>query len=279
MVAAGVWGSLFVAAVALSDIPTAGPTGAPGARGLALQDLKTLLLSFRSLPMAMFSLVVFAMGAAMAVAASFQLVFLRSLGASGTLLGLTVLMSVMAEIPLFFFTGWLLERFGACGMLTFAVVAYATRFGGFCLLTDPWYVLILEPLHGASFACFWTAGVTHMAAVAPPSLQTTAQGLFFALTCGLGPLLGNLGGGALYERGGAVALFAVSAATLFAVAIAFLATERPWASPQSAGSAGGSITPQQSSNKQTEDYEELEPEGIPPDVHAAADPPGPSEPL
>ena len=60
----------------------------------------------------------------------------------------------------------------------------------------PWLVLLVEPLHGITFALFYTAGVVGAKARMPSDRQTLAQGLFSAAFnggAGVGAALGGLG--------------------------------------------------------------------------------------
>eukprot|EP00667_Euglena_gracilis_P007560 EG_transcript_7633 len=219
-VLAAVFGGFFVVAVAASNMKL----DQPGEHHMATMKELGQVLTAR--PLVMFFLVMMTVGGAFAVAGTFLFLYLEGLGASHVLLGLTITFTVLSEIPLFFFTSKLLEKIGVLGMLTIAVGAYALRFVGFCLLSNPWYVLIVEPLHGITYACFWTAGVSHISDVAPVGLETTAQGVLNGLTWGLGPLVGNLGGGFLFEHFGPVVLFAVGAVILITTHTLFVLTQR-----------------------------------------------------
>ena len=69
------------------------------------------------------------------------------------------------------------QRVGVTGLLTLSMCAYFTRLVGYTYIVNPWLILFLEPLHGVTYACLWTAGVSYMAEIAPKGLETTAQGI------------------------------------------------------------------------------------------------------
>ena len=64
---------------------------------------------------------------------------------------------------------------------------YAARCAGYAVLTEfsnPWLVLLVEPLHGITFALFYTCGVTCAKRLFPEDRETLAQGLFSAFFTG-----------------------------------------------------------------------------------------------
>jgi MFS family permease len=90
----------------------------------------------------------------------------------------------------------------------------------------PWSILPLELLHGVSFAAAWGACTVHAAAVAPPALAASFQGVMQAAWLGLGTGLGGLAGGILMERGGGQALFGATAGVMLSAAAAAAAAKR-----------------------------------------------------
>ena len=63
---------------------------------------------------------------------------------------------VVAEMPIFYFSKLLLTKLGVPLLLMLAHLAYIIRAWGYTLLPrnprDAWYILLLEPLHGFTFA-------------------------------------------------------------------------------------------------------------------------------
>eukprot|EP01062_Namystynia_karyoxenos_P044114 TRINITY_DN32370_c0_g1_i1.p1 TRINITY_DN32370_c0_g1~~TRINITY_DN32370_c0_g1_i1.p1 ORF type:complete len:468 (+),score=99.95 TRINITY_DN32370_c0_g1_i1:88-1404(+) len=142
---------------------------------------------------------------------------LKELGATRLLMGLSVSVSVSIEIPIFRVTGRALRTLGARGLLCVALLCQSTRFVGYSLLSNPWWVLTLEPLHGITFACFWSAAVNEVHAVAPEGTETAAQGLLSGIAFGLGPFIGTLVGGWIYNELGPAVMFRCYAALLAVV--------------------------------------------------------------
>jgi hypothetical protein len=140
------------------------------------------------------------------------LFFDETLGATGTICGLSVVVTVVFEIPIFARAGALLTRFGASRLLCVACLAYSTRVVGYTVVPSPWFVLCLEPLHGVTYSCLKTA-LTHFVAVATPrkgkhaNLDATAQQLMGAITSLFGSLLGTGVGGYVQDEHGPRTLY------------------------------------------------------------------------
>jgi MFS family permease len=90
-----------------------------------------------------------------------------------------------------------------------AMLAYIVRVFGYTILTSKTvgWVLLLEILHGITFACSWTAAIDFAAQIAPPEWSTLVQAVMNTCWGSLGGGLGPVFGGLVYERYGAVVLY------------------------------------------------------------------------
>jgi predicted MFS family arabinose efflux permease len=84
------------------------------------------------------------------------------------------------------------------------------RMFAYAAMPAAWWVLPIHLLHGIAFSAMWVAGVANADALAPEGLGATAQGMFSAVTFGIGSATGALLGGLLYEDLGAVTMFRVA---------------------------------------------------------------------
>ena len=126
-------------------------------------------------------------------------IFFESLGASNTLCGLTVLVTVVFEIPFFYYAPIFLERFGPETLQEVACMAYIVRVVGYTLIPEKhiYLVLFLEPLHGVTYACSKTSSVEFARRLAPEGYEASAQGILF-LFLGIGSFCGLALGAFLY---------------------------------------------------------------------------------
>lgn len=76
--------------------------------------------------------------------------------APNSLLGIARLVMCLAEVPWFWFAGPILKRYTIFQVLQFTCGAYLVRFLWYATLQNPWHVLVVEPLHGITYAVNWS---------------------------------------------------------------------------------------------------------------------------
>ena len=191
-----------------------------GSKVLPTEDrsfIDKLLLVSRSVEMRVFILTAVVMGFGFGCIEGFLFLLLREMGASDLLLGLTLTVTCLAEVPSFLFQGWMIQRMGTTALLDICCFAYVVRMGAYALLPSirsPWLVLIIEPLHGLTFACGWGAGTEMAKKLSPPGLESTVQGLFQGAYFGFGYGIGVLMGGLVSARWGYTVLYISGALTV-----------------------------------------------------------------
>ena len=141
-------------------------------------------------------------------------------------MGAALAVATVSELPVFFFSGMLMKRWGARSLLVLSLFVYVLRALAMSFLSAPWQVLPVQLLHGLTFSITWAAGVTYAREIAPPGMGATAQGLFSGAFFGLGGSVGALIGGVLYQEVGSAALFRWMALVVFAAAAFFLGSGR-----------------------------------------------------
>jgi PPP family 3-phenylpropionic acid transporter len=167
----------------------------------------------------LFLLAVFVGGAGLAVMNNYLFLYLSDLGAGKGLMGFSLTVATLSEMPVLFFSGRLLERWRPTGLLVVSLLAYAARAFAYSIMGTPELVLPIQLLHGLTFALMWAAGVTYMARVAPAGMETTAQGLFGGVMIGLGGAAGGFFGGFLYDATGPVVMFRLASLAALATAL------------------------------------------------------------
>ena len=141
------------------------------------------------------------------------------------MMGWSLVVATLSEIPLFFFSHRLLQRWGALGVLMIALGANIIRLAAFAVMPGAWAVLPINLLHGFAFSAMWAAGVTYAGDLAPAGMGATAQGLFSGVNMGLGAATGALVGGLLYDLAGPRVMFGVIAVAIAAAMAVFWLAE------------------------------------------------------
>lgn len=177
-----------------------------------------------------FLVVTFIGGTCLAIIGNYLFLYMNELGASKTLMGLSLTVATISEVPVLYYSDKLLGRWQARGLLLIALLAYIIRALAYSLVNEPWLFLGIQLLHGLTFSAMWVAGVSYANSNAPTGLESTAQGLFSGILLGLGGIAGALIGGFLYDEIGAVALFRLTAvAVAMGVAVFYLISRSPTA--------------------------------------------------
>eukprot|EP00980_Cylindrotheca_fusiformis_P031065 scaffold25784_cov152-Cylindrotheca_fusiformis.AAC.1 len=121
---------------------------------------KELVLLFLRPRTLYFLLEVIIMGAGMATVERLLFLYLvNDLQASTLLCGLSVGVNVLFELPIFWYASKFMALFGHDGLFIIAMICFVVRVYGYTLLTPDtkWLILLLEIMHGVTFACFWIA--------------------------------------------------------------------------------------------------------------------------
>ncbi|KAK3755996.1 hypothetical protein QZH41_003339 [Actinostola sp. cb2023] len=171
---------------------------------VVLPHIKVLLTDTRVL---FFITVVFIMGISSGVITWFLFLFLKDLGGSQSLLGISMAVCCTSEILVFLVSGKMISFLGNTKILFLSLTAFIIRLIAYSYLQDPWLVLPIELLHGFTYAAMWSACVSYATNISPPEVSTTVIGLMTGVHFGLGWGLGGTLGGIVYQYYGPRILF------------------------------------------------------------------------
>ena len=164
-------------------------------------------------------------GMSLGIFLNYLFLHLEDMGASRTVMGLSLTVATLSEIPIFLNSRRLL-RGGAPFLLAVSLAIMVVRSFAYANMTAAWQVLLISLLHGPTFSAMWSAGVAYADETAVPGLSTTAQGIFNGTVLGLGSALGAVIGGFLYESSGAVVAFQWAGWATLAALILFVGVHR-----------------------------------------------------
>jgi PPP family 3-phenylpropionic acid transporter len=175
----------------------------------------------------LFLFLVFVGGAGQSTIGNFLFLYMNELDASKTLMGFSLTVATLSELPILFFSDRLLARWSAKGLFVFGIVIFIIRALALSYIMLPWAVLITQLLHGLTFSTMWVAGVSYANEIAPPGLGATAQGLLAGVFMGIATATGAIIGGALYQDfGGAIMYRTMAVVIAISVLIYFAAQWR-----------------------------------------------------
>lgn len=173
-----------------------------------------------------FLLIAFIGGAGLSVITNFLFLYMNELHASRTVMGLSLLAATISEIPVLFFSGMMLRRWGPKGLMVISLIVYVLRSYSYAVVTAPWQVLMIQLTHGLTFSTMWVAGVSLAGEIAPPGLGATAQGIFSSTVMGFGGITGALVGGLLLDYFGGKGMYFWSGNAVLLALVIFLLMSR-----------------------------------------------------
>lgn len=173
---------------------------------------------------------VFTISMGISVVDNLAFLFFDSLGASSTMDGWSVLSTVLFEIPMFYVSPVVLERYGPGKLLFAAGFAYVVRVIGYTLVPanesyTMYIILMLETLHGVSYAGSKTGSVEFIARMMPEGYEASGQGILIFVTY-FGVVAGLIVAGWIQETLGGYVMFRVMAGIVSVGMMVFLLAER-----------------------------------------------------
>jgi MFS transporter, PPP family, 3-phenylpropionic acid transporter len=112
-------------------------------------------------------------------------VYWMSLGFNTFAIGVLWTSSIIGEVTFFGFSQKIVQRLGVERLLLVGLLGGIVRWVGTAFATNEFLMLILQSLHGVTFACAHLALMHFIRAHVPPHLRNTAQGLYAALAGGV----------------------------------------------------------------------------------------------
>lgn len=188
-----------------------------------IRNVRTLLSDCRIVT---FLIVILVMGTCMATIEVFLFWFLQDLNGSHLLMGLSLCMTCVTEVPIMFYSGHLVKWFGHNGVLYLTFVCYTVRYLSYSFIPNAWYVLVIEPLHGITFGAMWAATTSYGGMISPEGLRATVMGLVSATHFGFGRLIAGFGGGAVYSKYGPRVLFRSLAVLSAVTCLVFVVSQK-----------------------------------------------------
>ncbi len=230
---AGVW--MMVAAAVLTvvaahalplPLPVSG-AGAPQQRSTRWPDTAVARRLMRSPVFLAFLVAVGAIQGAHATFYTFGALHWQGQGISPAMVGALWTIGVVAEIALFAYSGWVMQRIWATTLLILGAVSAVVRWS--IMAWDPPLLLLfpLQVLHGATYGATHLGAIHFISRAIPENATGTAQAIYATVAAGIAMGLATLIAGALFARSGAMAYVAMAALAVLGLS-ASVYVRRSW---------------------------------------------------
>jgi PPP family 3-phenylpropionic acid transporter len=166
-------------------------------------------------------------GLAFIATANFVTLRINVLGGGALLIGAAAAFQALTEIPTMAYTHVLTRYLTPRVLFVVGCVIYVAVFIAWAFVSDAFATALIKLVIGVGFALSYVATVLIADELAPAHLRATAQALVKAVSGGLAPVAGALGGGLVYGVFGPRAMFlAAAAVTAFAAFITLIVLPR-----------------------------------------------------
>ncbi len=169
------------------------------------------------LPIVLFTIGVLHVG----LIASFTFIGIRivQLGGRPSDVALASGVSAAVEVPSMFVVSWVAHRIGLRTMFALSSLVYGAILGVWAVADSPTVIIVSRIFTGVAFTGIIVSIVLTIATLLPSDLQATGQALFQTTTNGIGAVIANVVGGALFQVVGPGAVFGSAAALAVIAAI------------------------------------------------------------
>lgn len=141
------------------------------------------------------------------------------------LMGFSVTVTVLFEVPIFAFSERLTPKLGPTVLIAIAIGSFVVRVFGYTIVPSAAWMLLLEPLHGVTFSCFTLATVHYLNEHVPMHMISTAQGFMSSVTAAGSAIGAILGGWVMDKPNGGVILFRADSVIMSTVLALFLLSQ------------------------------------------------------
>ncbi|WP_123039688.1 MFS transporter [Cohnella candidum] len=152
--------------------------------------------------------------------------YFADMGGSNALLGWSMVISSLSEIPFLLAANRLFRRFGVHHILLGAGAASTLRWLLFSVIQDPLWALPVQLLHGLIFIVLSVTMATVINREAPDELKASGQTLNALLSLGLARIIGSFAGGWASEAFGMSRVFLFNAVVAVVCVVTFAAVFR-----------------------------------------------------
>lgn len=148
-------------------------------------------------------------------------IYFKEMGADSLLLGWSMVISSMSELPFLLFSGWIFKRVSISVLLIVAALGSSVRWFLFSLIGDPLWILPVQLLHGIIFIVMSVTLATFINREVPSEWKASGQTLNGLLSLGAARIIGSFLGGIMSAAYGMRQVFLYSSWVSMATVIVF----------------------------------------------------------
>lgn len=187
----------FIVSWMMPDAPVSG-------KPVTLSSLKHFFSNKETL---LFLLLVFVCAVPARMNDTFLGVYIRELGGSAKLVGLTWFLAAGSEIVVFALSFWWLRKGKEIIIISFAAAFFFIRYFVSAWITDPQLLAYLQIMQLLTFPIFYSAAIQYLYRIVPVEWRATGQTVLALLFFGVSGIIASYIGGAIYGAYGGKTLY------------------------------------------------------------------------
>jgi MFS transporter, PPP family, 3-phenylpropionic acid transporter len=187
----------FIVSWMMPDAPVSG-------KPVTLSSLKHFFSNKETL---LFLLLVFICAVPARMNDTFLGVYIRELGGSAKLVGLTWFLAAGSEIVVFALSFWWLRKGKEIIIISFAAAFFFIRYFVSAWITDPQLLAYLQVMQLLTFPIFYSAAIQYLYRIVPVEWRATGQTVLALLFFGVSGIIASYIGGAIYGAYGGKTLY------------------------------------------------------------------------
>ncbi|QNK48547.1 MFS transporter [Brevibacterium sp. PAMC23299] len=187
----------FIVSWMMPDAPVSG-------KPVTLSSLKHFFSNKETL---LFLLLVFICAVPARMNDTFLGVYIRELGGSAKLVGLTWFLAAGSEIVVFALSFWWLRKGKEIIIISFAAAFFFIRYFVSAWITDPQLLAYLQIMQLLTFPIFYSAAIQYLYRIVPVEWRATGQTVLALLFFGVSGIIASYLGGAIYGAYGGKTLY------------------------------------------------------------------------
>jgi len=190
-----------------------------------------LLLLGKERALTLFLVGAMLVGLTLGIVNNYLAIYLTDISAAGWVIGTSLAISALFEVPLMARVPAFLKRWGVRRVLVFGVAMLPIRWLLYTFINEPLLVLPTQVLHSIAMMSLLVVGVLYVDRLLEPQWRASGQALYTTFLHGLGPSVGLYAAGIIYQQAGIkpVWLLSFAAATLGTIVLGLVIRGGPTA--------------------------------------------------
>ena len=149
----------------------------------------------------LFLLGIIFVGITLGISDQYLVVYMNELNASAWMIGATVAVTALPEIPLMSYAQTFIRKWGLRITYVVGISVLPVRWLFNMLVTEPNIALPVQALHGVAMSALLAVGVIYIDNILPKTLRASGQAIYSTSLYGLGPSIGLFIAGLLMSSG------------------------------------------------------------------------------